>query len=123
MAQQSDKDDKQLMTSESANGLRIEDLSLGSGRQVSGDDERMTIHYVGTFTDGRVFDSSREIGRPFVFRAKQVIPGLAQGMKGMRIGGTRRLTIPPALGYGDRQAGKIPPGSTLIFEVELLGIE
>ncbi len=103
--------------------LVIEDLVVGSGATaVAGD--TLTVHYVGTLTNGQKFDSSYDRGQPFTFRlgAGGVIAGWDQGLVGMRVGGRRRLTIPPSLGYGSRANGPIPANSTLIFEVELVSI-
>jgi FKBP-type peptidyl-prolyl cis-trans isomerase len=82
------------------------------------------VHYVGTLTNGTVFDSSRASNQPFTFRlgVGQVIQGWDLGVPGMRVGGKRKLTIPPGLAYGNQQVGPIPPNSTLIFEIELLSI-
>lgn len=106
------------------NDLIIEDLVVGDGAEaVSGD--TVSVHYTGTLTDGTVFDSSVAKNTPFEFPlgAGYVIKGWDQGVQGMKIGGKRKLTIPPDLAYG---AGGIPsvipPNSTLIFEVELLDI-
>lgn len=99
------------------------DLVTGTGATaVSGD--TVTVHYVGTFTNGQKFDSSYDRNQPFAFRvgAGQVIAGWDQGVPGMRVGGKRRLTIPPDLAYGSRGQGPIPPNSTLVFEIELLSI-
>lgn len=106
-----------------ATELVIEDLVLGTGATVSAGDD-VTVHYTGTFTSGAKFDSSYDRGQPFTFRvgAGQVIAGWDRGVPGMKVAGKRRLTIPPSLGYGDRRTGSIPPGSTLIFEIELLAI-
>ena len=85
----------------------------------------MTVHYVGTLTDGSKFDSSRERGLGFTFKlgAGQVIKGWDQGVAGMKVGQVRKLTIPPELAYGTRGFSPvIPPNSTLIFEVELLAL-
>lgn len=104
--------------------LKIEDLKVGTGPEaVAG--KRVTVHYVGTLTNGSKFDSSRDRGEGFTFGlgAGQVIQGWDQGVAGMKVGGMRKLTIPPELGYG---AGGyppvIPPNSTLVFEVELLKV-
>ncbi len=104
--------------------LTIEELSPGTGAEaVAG--KQVSVHYTGWLTGGQMFDSSRSRGRPFTFAlgAGQVIAGWDQGVAGMKVGGKRRLTIPPELGYGARGAGGvIPPNATLIFEVELLGV-
>lgn len=106
-------------------GLKYIDVEVGEGpAAVSGKD--VTVHYTGTFPDGKKFDSSVDRNEPFAFRlgAGQVIKGWDEGVAGMRIGGKRKLFIPPALGYGKRGAGSvIPPDSDLCFEVELLGVE
>jgi len=104
--------------------LQYEDLVVGDGQEAKSGDN-VSVHYTGWLTDGTKFDSSVDRGTPFTFHlgAGQVIKGWDEGVAGMKIGGKRKLTIPPELGYGDRGAGpKIPPGATLVFEVELLGI-
>jgi FKBP-type peptidyl-prolyl cis-trans isomerase FkpA len=104
--------------------LKIEDVAVGSGDEaVHG--KTVTVHYTGWLTDGTKFDSSLDRGQPFSFPlgGGRVIQGWEQGVTGMRIGGQRRLTIPPHLGYGARGAGNvIPPNATLIFDVQLLGV-
>ena len=97
---------------------------VGTGREVA-EGAEVEVHYVGQLADGTVFDASRERGTPFSFRLGQgaVIEGWELGLRGMREGGTRRIVIPPELGYGDRDLGTIPPNSTLFFEVELLAVE
>jgi len=110
---------------ESQGQLKIEDLVVGTGEAaVVG--KNVTVHYTGTLTDGTKFDSSVDRGTPFTFSlgAGEVIPGWDQGIVGMKVGGKRKLTIPPSLGYGEAGAGDvIPPNSTLIFEVELIKVE
>ncbi len=104
--------------------FKIEDLKKGIGDEVHGGDY-IIIHYLGTLEDGTKFDSSYDRGEPFKTRigVGQVIDGWDMGVIGMKVGGKRKLIIPPALGYGDNGIDIIPPNSTLIFEVELLGIE
>ena len=108
-----------------ASGLMIEELVTGNGAEaVAG--QHVTVHYTGWLTDGSKFDSSKDRGDPFEFPlgAGHVIKGWDEGVQGMKIGGTRKLTIPASLGYGRRGAGGvIPPDATLVFEVELLGVE
>lgn len=106
-----------------ADNLGIEDITEGEGEEsVAGD--TLSVHYVGTLEDGTQFDSSRDRGEPFEFTLGQgqVIQGWDQGMQGMKVGGTRKLTIPAELGYGETGQGDIPPNATLTFEVELLAI-
>ncbi len=104
--------------------FKIEDTEVGEGAEVTTGD-RITIHYHGTLEDGTVFDSSVERGSPFQTRigVGEVIEGWDMGVPGMKVGGKRKLTIPAKLAYGDRAVGSIPAGSTLIFEVELVGID
>jgi FKBP-type peptidyl-prolyl cis-trans isomerase len=106
------------------NQLQIENLREGTGAEASAG-KNVTVHYVGTLTNGTKFDSSRDRGQGFSFKlgAGQVIKGWDQGVAGMRIGGLRKLTIPPELAYGARGFPPvIPPNSTLVFEVELLAV-
>jgi FKBP-type peptidyl-prolyl cis-trans isomerase len=104
--------------------LKVENLKEGTGAEaVAG--KQVTVHYTGTLTDGKKFDSSLDRGQPFKFilGAGQVIRGWDLGVAGMKVGGKRKLTIPPQLGYGERGAGGvIPPNATLLFEVELLEV-
>ena len=107
-----------------SSGLVYEDLTMGAGAAAQAGD-RVSVHYTGWLTDGRKFDSSKDRAEPFDFPlgAGRVIRGWDEGVQGMQVGGVRKLTIPPDLGYGVRGAGGvIPPNATLVFEVELLGI-
>ena len=105
--------------------LEIEDLQVGEGIEVANGDQ-VTVHYTGWLIDGTKFDSSLDRGKPFTFElgARQVIQGWDRGVRGMQVGGIRKLTIPPELAYGDRAVGGglIPANSTLVFEVKLLEI-
>lgn len=103
--------------------MKTEDIKVGEGAEAQ-DGKTVKVHYVGTLTDGTKFDSSRDRNEPFEFTlgAGQVIQGWDEGVKGMKVGGVRKLTIPPELGYGAQDLGTIPPNSTLIFEVELLEV-
>lgn len=111
-----------LVTTES--GLQYEDIVEGTGAMPQ-KGQRVTVHYTGTLEDGTKFDSSRDRNRPFSFTIGigQVIKGWDEGVASMRVGGQRKLVIPPDLGYGARGAGGvIPPNATLLFDVELLRI-
>ena len=113
--------EKQTMS----NGLVIEDIKIGDGQEVE-KFNIVTVNYTGLLENGTKFDSSLNPGRtPFRFTvgAGQVIKGWDEGLMGMKVGGKRKLTIPPELGYGSRDNGPIPANSTLIFEIDLLGIE
>ena len=108
--------------------LIMEDIVVGNGAAAT-PGQKVTVHYTGWLLEGgkagAKFDSSKDRGDPFVFNLGkgQVIKGWDEGVQGMKIGGKRKLTIPPAMGYGSRGAGGvIPPNATLLFEVELLGV-
>jgi FKBP-type peptidyl-prolyl cis-trans isomerase len=105
-------------------GLNMVDTVLGTGETAT-PGARVTVNYVGKFTDGTVFDSSIARNEPFQFvlGAGQVIAGWDKGIVGMREGGSRILTVPASLGYGPNDYGPIPGGSTLVFEVQLLKVE
>jgi FKBP-type peptidyl-prolyl cis-trans isomerase FkpA len=105
-------------------GLKYEDLQEGDG-DLAEAGHRVSVHYTGWLLDGDKFDSSVDRNQPFEFTLGRgmVIRGWDEGVAGMRVGGKRRLTIPPQLGYGSRGAGGvIPPDATLVFDVELLAI-
>ena len=111
-----------ITTTES--GLQIEEITLGGGDSAASG-QFVSVHYTGWLTNGTKFDSSKDRNEPFEFPLGQrnVIAGWDEGVQGMRVGGVRKLTIPPQLGYGARGAGGvIPPNATLVFEVELLDI-
>ena len=104
--------------------LGIEDLKVGQGAEAT-PGRRISVHYTGTLMDGTKFDSSRDRNEPypFVLGNAEVIPGWDVGLKGMKVGGLRRLTIPPSMAYGASGSGLIPPNAALKFEVELMGVE
>ena len=107
-----------------ASGLVIEDTVIGQGAAASPGRD-IVVHYAGWLADGTQFDSSKEKQDPFEFTLgkKEVMDGWEEGLSGMRVGGTRKLTVPPALAYGEEGAGDtIPPNATLTFEVELLSV-
>jgi FKBP-type peptidyl-prolyl cis-trans isomerase len=104
-------------------GLVVQEVKLGDGALATAG-KVVSAHYTGTLTDGTKFDSSFDHGHPieFLLGAGKVIKGWDQGLEGMRVGGRRKLTIPPQLAYGERGMGPIPPQATLIFDVELMGV-
>lgn len=109
--------------SSSSSGLVIEDVTAGQGAAVKLGDQ-VTVNYIGTLADGTKFDSSYDRGQPisFVAGSTEIIPGFDQGVLGMKVGGERKITIPPELGYGARAVGAIPANSTIIFDVTLVKI-
>ena len=113
--------DEQMTTTPS--GLQYHDEQVGTGAEARAGDH-VVVHYTGTLTDGKKFDSSRDRGQPFHFPLGEgrVIRGWDEGVAGMKVGGRRRLVIPPELGYGSRGVGPIPANSTLVFDVELLDV-
>jgi FKBP-type peptidyl-prolyl cis-trans isomerase FkpA len=120
------RDDETAMTTvTTASGLMIEEVAVGDGAAAKSGD-RVTVHYTGWLTNGRKFDSSVDRRDPFAFALGRgnVIAGWDEGVEGMKVGGKRKLTIPPDLGYGAYGAGGvIPPNATLVFEVELLAVD
>jgi FKBP-type peptidyl-prolyl cis-trans isomerase FkpA len=112
------------MPTSTPTGLTIEEVVIGEGAAAAAG-QQVTVHYTGWLANGTKFDSSKDRNDPFIFPlgAGRVIKGWDEGVQGMKVGGKRKLTIPPALGYGARGAGGvIPPNATLVFEVELLGV-
>ena len=105
-------------------GLKYTDLVVGTGASPR-TGQTATVHYTGTLTDGTKFDSSVDKGKPYEFPLGQgvVIRGWDEGVATMKVGGKRRLVVPPVLGYGATPRSKIPANSTLVFEVELLGVK
>jgi FKBP-type peptidyl-prolyl cis-trans isomerase len=104
--------------------LLVEDIAVGTGATATAG-QTVIVHYTGWLTSGQKFDSSVDRNDPFDFKLGmgRVIPGWDQGVAGMQVGGKRKLTIPPHLGYGEHGAGGvIPPNATLVFEVELLAV-
>ena len=112
--------------STAAGGLVIEEVQAGSGPAAQ-KGKTVAVHYTGTLTDGKKFDSSHDRGQPIEFPlgAGVVIKGWDQGIEGMKVGGKRKLTIPPDLAYGARgtPGGPIPPNATLVFDVELVAVK
>lgn len=113
-----------MSTITTSSGLEYGDLQVGEGAEaVAG--KTVSVHYTGWLTDGTKFDSSKDRNQPFdfVLGGGMVIRGWDEGVQGMKVGGKRKLVIPPQLGYGARGAGGvIPPNATLVFEVELLDV-
>lgn len=109
-----------------ASGLQYWDIKLGTG-DVAKQGNHVRVHYTGWLTTGKKFDSSVDAGKPFDFRLGngEVIKGWDEGVAGMKVGGKRQLRIPPELGYGANgtPGGPIPPNATLIFDVQLLGVQ
>jgi FKBP-type peptidyl-prolyl cis-trans isomerase len=111
-------------TSGNIKKLVIDDIMIGSGEEVKTGDT-VAVHYIGTLQNGLEFDNSNKRGEPFSFTVGQgrVIKGWEEGLIGMKVGGKRILVIPPALAYGDKAIGPIPPNSTLVFAIELIEIK
>ena len=111
-----------VMTTET--GLQYKVITEGTGASPMPNDN-VTLHYHGTLIDGTVFDSSVDKGKPITMPANRFIPGFTEGLLMMKEGGKRVLYIPSNIGYGDRPApgSKIPPGSALVFEIELISVQ
>lgn len=111
-------------TKTTASGVKYETLKEGTGAEAKSG-QKVSVHYTGTLENGNKFDSSRDRGEPFSFTIgqKEVIKGWDEGIPGMKVGERRKLTIPASAGYGDQAQAAIPPNSTLIFDVELVGIK
>jgi FKBP-type peptidyl-prolyl cis-trans isomerase len=118
------KSNSSLMQSSQNSNLKIEILEEGTGATTK-NGQKITVHYTGTFLDGKKFDSSLDRNQPFTFNlgAGQVIKGWDQGFVNQKIGSKIKLTVPPQLGYGMNDYGPIKGGSTLVFDVEILGAE
>lgn len=119
----SDKNQNNKMQQEGSQ-IQSNDILVGTG-DVAISGKEVTVHYTGVFSDGKKFDSSIDRGVPFTFKlgSGMVIKGWDIGVEGMKVGGKRILVIPPQLGYGEKDYGPIPGNSTLIFEIELLGVK
>jgi FKBP-type peptidyl-prolyl cis-trans isomerase len=116
------KDEPKFMTTKS--GLKYADLKVGTGDEAK-TGQTVEVHYTGTFTDGKKFDSSLDRNKtfPFTLGASEVIKGWDEGVAGMKVGGKRKLVIPPDLAYGEKGRGPIPGNATLVFEVDLISIK
>lgn len=116
-------DGQPISSKKTESGLTIEEFVVGDGAEAVKGSE-VEVHYTGYLTDGTVFDTSKKRNRAFSFQLGEgrVIKGWDEGVEGMKVGGKRRLIVPASLGYGERRAGKIPPGATLVFTIELLSV-
>jgi len=116
------KNKKDSSVIEKMSGLQYKVIVKGEGKIRPKSNDQVTVHYHGTFLNGDVFDSSMARDRPITFKLNQVIPGWRKGIKLMVIGDKFRFFIPSHLAYGNNKTGQVPPGSLLIFEIELLKI-
>lgn len=122
--QEASQSEKPMSETQNASSMKIEEIKAGTGATPAKGDT-VVVHYTGWLTNGQKFDSSKDRNEPFSFTlgVGQVIKGWDEGFAGMKEGGQRKLTIPPEMGYGQRNVGPIPANSTLIFEVELIRVE
>jgi FKBP-type peptidyl-prolyl cis-trans isomerase len=111
-------------TTTTESGLQIQDIVVGEGATAE-TGNMVAVHYTGWLLDGKKFDSSLDRGKPYTIKlgAGEVIKGWDEGLVGMKVGGKRKLTIPPELAYGERGKGPIPPNSTLIFECYMMSVK
>jgi len=116
------KNKKDNSVIEKISGLQYQIIVKGDGTISPKSNDQVTVHYLGTFLNGDIFDSSIARGRPITFKLNQVIPGWRKGIKLMVIGDKFRFFIPSHLAYGNKKVGQVPPGSLLTFEIELLAI-
>jgi peptidylprolyl isomerase len=121
---QSDNSNQANTMQATQSGVKVENIVNGQGT-IAEKGDMITVDYVGTLLDGKVFDSSIDRKQPFTFQlgVGQVIRGWDEGVLGMRVGGQRRLTIGPDFAYGSQAVGTIPPNSTLVFDVQLLNVQ
>ena len=104
-----------------SSGLYWQDLVVGDGEEAQAS-STVTVHYTGWLHSGAKFDSSHDRGQPSTFSLDNLIAGWKEGIPGMKVGGTRKLVVPPSLGYGSNGQGSIPGNATLVFDIELLGV-
>lgn len=118
------REQEALKSEKNSAGLVIEVLKKGTGKKEAQDRGKVTVHYKGWLENGELIDSSHNRGEPYSFKltSAEVIAGWVQGIRGMRVGEIRRLKIPPKLAYRDEGKGRVPPGATLTFEIELIQI-
>ena len=116
------KNRKDKSVIENISGLQYQIIVKGNGTTHPKNNDRVTAHYHGSFLNGDIFDSSKARGRPITFNLNQVIKGWKKGIKLMVVGDKFRFFIPSHLAYGNQKVGQVPPGSLLIFEIELLAI-
>lgn len=115
--------DKKGEFKKTASGLRYKELTAGDGKNKPKAEDTVKVHYTGTLTDGTKFDSSYDRNQPAEFPVNGVIAGWTEALQMMSVGAKYQLAIPAELGYGDRATGSIPPGATLLFDVELLEVK